>query len=606
MLGELFKIVGKVFVQTDEAGQQLDNITDKGKETSSKLDGFFGGVAKAGALVAAGVTAAYGGAMTLANQVSQTADKWDKLSLRTGIAVENLQAWGYAAEQSGADIGKLEVGIKTLSESQLRAIEGNEEAVESYQKLGISIEDLANMSPEQTFEAVMNGLAGMKDGAERNSIGNQLLGKSFVELKPLLAQGADGMQALKDRASELGLIMSEDTVSAGVEFGDRMADLRAIIGSFGTEIAAVLMPHLTDFINWCIENAPAVKETIGAVIEGVTGAIKFLARHMKIIIPIAAGLVGAFVAFKVISTVTAMITAFKTIIGGASAVMGIFNAVMAANPITLVVLAIGALIAAGVALYMNWEEVTKWAGKTWESLVEIWNNISEAVVGFVSGMAENVRDWFVDMWTNATTKAKEIFDGIADWFGKIPGKIEELWSSAEDFLTSIDLVQAGKDVIQGFIDGIGQMAGALWEKAGEIAGGVWNEFQKIFNWGSPSKTMRQAGRWTIQGNILGYEDEYDNMLKAAEKLAKAGTFTAEADYTFKATPTAVRAATVTASVADVQQRVWDYIIRLLEAIAGKDPVLVMDGHLVAETLDPHAEYIDAKKKAMQKKLRGER
>lgn len=604
MLGELFKIVGKVFVQTDEAKAQLDDVSEEGQKASKKLDGFFGGVAKAGALVAAGVTAAYGGAMALTNQVAQTADKWDKLSLRTGIAVENLQAWGYAAEQSGADIGKLEVGIKTLSESQVRAMEGNEDAIASYQKLGISIEDLANMTPEQTFEAVMNGLAGMKDGAEKNSIGNQLLGKSFVELKPLLAEGVDGMQALKDRASELGLILSEDTVNAGVEFGDRMADLQAIIGSFGNEIAAQLMPHMTDFINWCIENAPKIKETIGNVVEGVTGAVKFLGQHMKLIIPIASGLVGAFAAFKIISTVTTMVTAFKTIIGGASTVMGIFNAVMAANPITLVVLAIGALIAAGVALYMNWEEVTKWAGTLWENLSATFNNIKDSVVGFISGMVEGVAAWFTAMWTDATTKAQEIFNAIVEWFGQVPGKIEELWQTAEDFLTTIDLLQAGKDVIQGFIDGIGEMAGALWEKAGEVAGGVWDKFQSLFNFGSPSKTMRQAGKWVVQGQIIGMEDEESNLQKTAEKLAKVGAFTTEADYTFKATPATVRATNMTNN--DMQQRAWDYVIRLLEQIAGKDPVLVMDGHLVAETIDPHAEYIDAKKKAIQKKLRGER
>lgn len=604
MLGELFKIVGKVFVQTDEAKEQLDEVSEEGKKTSKKLDGFFGGVAKAGALVAAGVTAAYGGAMALTNQVAQTADKWDKLSLRTGIAVENLQAWGYAAEQSGADIGKLEVGIKTLSESQIRAIEGNEDAIKSYQKLGISIADLEKMTPEQTFEAVMNGLAGMKDGAEKNSIGNQLLGKSFVELKPLLAEGVDGMQALKDRASELGLILSEDTVNAGVEFGDRMADLRAVIGSFGNEIAAQLMPHMTDFINWCIENAPKIKETIGNVVEGVTGAIKFLGQHMKIIIPIASGLVGAFVAFKVVSTVTTMIATFKTMVAGASTVMGVFNAVMAANPATWVALVIGGLIAAGVALIMNWEEVTKWAGKMWDSLVEIWGNISSSVVGFVSSMVDGVTAWFSDMWTATTTKVQEIFNAVADWFGKIPDKVTEIWNKAQDFLTNIDLVQAGKDVIQGFINGIGEMAGALWDKANEIASGVWNKFQSIFNFGSPSKTMRQAGQWVVQGQIIGMEDEEDNLHKTAEKLAKAGSFTNEADYTYKAIPATVRATSTINN--DVQQRAWDYVIRLLEQIAGKDPVIVMDGHVVAETLDPHAKYIDDRKRAMQKKLRGER
>ena len=73
-----------------------------------------------------GAGAAVGALFGMATKAADTADKWDKLSLRTEIGVENLQRWGYAAGQSGADITVLETGIKKLSDAQTDASNGSE------------------------------------------------------------------------------------------------------------------------------------------------------------------------------------------------------------------------------------------------------------------------------------------------------------------------------------------------------------------------------------------------------------------------------------------------------------------------------------------------
>ena len=145
--------------------------------------------------------------MAMASDTSETAAQWLELSQRTGMGIENLERWGYACSQSGADIGVLETGMKKLSKSMVDAQDGSADAQAAYAALGISMTDLANMSPEQAFEAIMGKLADMPDSAEKNVIGNQLLGKSYTELRTLLAEGSDGMQVLKDKADELGIVM---------------------------------------------------------------------------------------------------------------------------------------------------------------------------------------------------------------------------------------------------------------------------------------------------------------------------------------------------------------------------------------------------------------
>jgi hypothetical protein len=72
--------------------------------------------------------------LALANKTAETADVIDKLSERTGINREELQRWKYAAEQSGGDIGKLEVGMKKLSDVMDGATNGSKANVEAFGK----------------------------------------------------------------------------------------------------------------------------------------------------------------------------------------------------------------------------------------------------------------------------------------------------------------------------------------------------------------------------------------------------------------------------------------------------------------------------------------
>lgn len=270
---EVFKIFGSVFLQTDEADKALDKTNKNAESFASKLGSMVGTAAKVGAGIAVGVGAGATALMGLSNNAAETADKWDKLSERTGIGVENLQRWGYAASQSGADIGKLEVGMKTLSGYMDDAINGNKKATEAFAKLGISIDDLKNKSQEEIFENVMNSLGDMEQGAQRNAVGADLLGKSYTELLPLLNAGSKGMDELKNRADELGLVLSEDAVSAGVVFGDTLADVKDSFGAIVAKIGVEVMPIIQKFLDWVLSNMPMIQSVFQKVVDVIANLV---------------------------------------------------------------------------------------------------------------------------------------------------------------------------------------------------------------------------------------------------------------------------------------------------------------------------------------------
>ena len=286
---EIFKLFGSIFVDSSEAEKSISKTEEKAEGLGTKLGKGIKTAAKWGTAIVGGATAAAGGLLAVTNQTAEYADEIDKLSERTGINREELQRWKYAAAQSDADIGKLEVGVKKLSDVMDDAINGNEKATEAFNQLGISIDDLKNKSQEQIFEEVMAGLADMEQGAQRNALGNDLLGKSYTEMLPLLNAGSQGIKELKDRADELGVVMSEDAVIANVTFGDTLEDIKQSFSGIVRGLTNSFLPLMQQFADFIITNMPMIQGILSNVFnsvgESVAAILPFLMNLIQNALP---------------------------------------------------------------------------------------------------------------------------------------------------------------------------------------------------------------------------------------------------------------------------------------------------------------------------------
>ncbi|MGB4657974.1 MAG: hypothetical protein WBI07_02195 [Mobilitalea sp.] len=424
---ELFRLFGTVLIDDKDAINALKSVDKQGKTTKTNLSGIATKGAAIGTAIIAGTGVAIGGLLSMAKSTSETAGTWLELSQRTDIGVESLQRWGYAASQSGADVGKLEVGMKKLSTSIIDAQGGSEKAVAAYDALGISMSDLSSMTPEQTFDAVMAKLADMPESAEKNVIGNQLLGKSYTELKPLLAEGSAGMEALKNKADELGIVMSEDSVVAAEGYGDSMDNVTASFDGIKNNLMSGLMPKLTELADWFVAKMPAIQDFVTNGLDKVSAGITWISDNANILLPILGLLGAAFVAMKVVGVISGLITAWSTVTKIASGIQLAFNAVMNANPIALVILAITALIAIGILLYKNWDTIKAGASALWEKVETVFEGIKTAISEKLSAVWETVKSIFgkiFDVITSPFQKGMEIIKGVID---KIKGFLNFNW-----------------------------------------------------------------------------------------------------------------------------------------------------------------------------------
>ena len=259
-MAKLFQLFGEIFIDNDEANKSIDKTTEKAEGAGSKIGSAFKSIAKGAAAIgtaAVGTASALGaGAYAMVNSTATQADTIDKLSERTSINREELQRWMHACDQSGVRSDVLETAVKKMSSTLDDAANGSATARDSLNRLGLTLEDLEGLSTEEKFDKITNALADMEDGTERNALGADLLGKGYTEMLPLLNAGSEGINALKKEADDLGIVMSEDSVKAGVKFGDTVANIKAAAGGFMNMLGNAVMPVAQSFANLIIDSLP--------------------------------------------------------------------------------------------------------------------------------------------------------------------------------------------------------------------------------------------------------------------------------------------------------------------------------------------------------------
>ena len=275
---EIFKLFGSIMVNSSEAEKSISNTGSKAEGLAAKLGKGITTAAKWGAGIAAGATAAAGAMLGVANKAAETADEIDKMSQKIGLSKEAYQEWDYAMGQSGVDIGVMQNGVKTLTSLMDKAKDGNASAKASFEQLGVSIYDSSGAlkSQEDMMQEAIMSLADMEDSTERAKLATELFGRAGTELEPLLNSGSAGIQELMDRAHELGLVMSDDAVNAGVKFGDTLADVKSSIGMIGTTIGTAVMPMIQTLLDWVIAHMPEILETVSGVIDGIKDGVAAL------------------------------------------------------------------------------------------------------------------------------------------------------------------------------------------------------------------------------------------------------------------------------------------------------------------------------------------
>lgn len=248
------------------------------------------------------------------------------------------------------------------------------------------------------------------------------------------------------------------------------------------------------------DQVETVFDQVAGSLDGVTTAIDWVSEHANILIPTAAGLTGAFVAYKIATIqvgnqalLMAAAEGVKTValgisngtITAATVATWAFNAAMAVltSPIFLVVAAVGALIAIGVALWQNWDTVKLKAAELWAKVTETFGGIRDAIVGAFNAAMSTVSgffSWIGEKLSWLSSKIESIpvigklYSGAKDAIGGLfgGGKDKEVKAYARGGFTSgLSIAgEAGMEAVISFDPRYRQQNLSYWERAGQLLG----------------------------------------------------------------------------------------------------------------------------------------
>ena len=147
---------------------------------------------------------------------------------------------------------------------------------------------------------------------------------------------------------------------------------------------------------------------------------------------------------------------------------------LSANPIGIIIVAIGALIAIGVALWMNWDSVCAWCKQAFQSVGDFFVSVGTAIGDFFVGLWTGIKDTAVSVWQGITgflsgawntisSAATSVFTGIGNavknvWngiVGAIKGAINGIISAINS------MIRGAVSGVNGLINGINKVTGSV-------------------------------------------------------------------------------------------------------------------------------------------------
>lgn len=343
------------------------------------------------------------------------------MSKRTGVAVETLSALGYAAEQGGADLDTVEKALRKISMEAVKAAGGGQEATEALAALGLSANDLKNLSPDKMLELVGRKIQALPNPANRAAVAMRLLGEEGgTKLLPFLEQLAAGAP---EAARALGLVTSTEEANSAKALSQAWKTLTAA----GARAVAVVGSAL----------APALQSVADILVQTIQPALAWVSANKELAVVIAGVAVGAVALGATLAGLGVALTAMVPVVAAlAAAGQLLLNPwVLLGGAVAAVVYKTGLYKPVLEALEPGIARVTDLFMDLGETGANAWTGIKDAIAAGDLQLAGKVAFAGLDMaWTLIANQMKETWRNFTRY---IVEAFHGAWNAIADMLTSL-------------------------------------------------------------------------------------------------------------------------------------------------------------------------
>lgn len=277
-------------VSTDGEGaiRQMSTVLDIAQGRAQVLAGAFARLA--------GVFAAAVGTVAFVHHQAQLANAIKDTAEQIGISTDALQEWQHVASMSGSSAEEMDAALQRLQRSLGMAGEGGKEQAQALRRLGVDYRNAdGSIRPmEQILDQVVTGFSGVEGQTERAAIATRLFGQTGARLVPLLSQGAEGVNRLRQEFRELGGGASEESIAASAEYNDNLNRLSTAFFSLGQRIANFFLPSFVRFLDVMVSGARSLFSFVDQTSLVQAALVTFLGAMVAVGVPAAASLIAAF------------------------------------------------------------------------------------------------------------------------------------------------------------------------------------------------------------------------------------------------------------------------------------------------------------------------
>lgn len=483
---------------TLKAGKAIDKTGDKAKESSKDIIS----LDKASEAARKGLKGLYAGIVGLGGSFLATAELTREFRENMAKVETSFDAAGFSAKDAEktykdfyavlGDDGQATEAVSHLSQlaktqkdletwttiatgvygrfGDSLPIEGLTEAANETAKTGQltgNLADALNWAGENE-DAFQEKLDKVTTEQERQKLITETLNRLYSE------------SATKYRETNSEVMKARD---AQAELSEKMAEVGAIAEPIMTEFKLMGATMLEAILPVVEDMIPVIKDNLPAILGGIAGVTAAVVA-----------LSAASLVQKGITTaITVATTAWNAIAKTVTATQWLLNAAMNANPISLIIIAIGALVAAFVVLWNKsdafrefwialwekiktacsdaWTAIVQWFSDAWESIKEAWNGAGQWFSDLWEGIKAvwgAVTTWFGEIFTTAWEGIKTAWGAVTQWFTQLWESIKKVFSTVATWF-------------QGMFEDAWSNIKTAWSTVVNFFTGIWTDIKSVFS-----------------------------------------------------------------------------------------------------------------------------
>lgn len=448
-------------------------------------------------IVTGAISAAAAGVFVLAKGSAEAGDAIAKSARSAGVSADYYQEMAFALGQV-TDVTEEEFSkaLTTLNRVLGEASQGSSTAIAAFEKIGISAESITSgsVTAETALDSLLTTLNGTKDPALAAAISTDLLGRVGQRLGGQLVGAKGEVEGLRDRARDLGIVMSGEALDASEKFGDAWDELMRQFEALKVKVGSVVLPILVNDL------IPAIQDK---VIPGIAKLVEILADVINwfgdLPDPVKEAAAAIATAFAVGGPVLLAVGAVSTAIGALVAASG----------------PIGLLLAAASTLAAAWVK---------------WGDDFKAAVGGAVDWVTGKFDALIETLKSIVQWAVDVKDAIAGalTFG---GSYEQPTGPTAGFDPlaaptgeGADWRGIGTDAANGLVDGLGAGIDARLPGVAESINKLPQTARDTLGIQSPSRVFYDIGSYISEGMAAGISDS-SAMVQAAVDTMGIGAST---------------------------------------------------------------------------------